>query len=105
MNKDISEMNINEKIYALQGVLAKALLDTEYSIKCVLGSDKMMTIARMNIVLDNAKALFIEGRVNQLDLDIRNKTLALYNAQLDDCLTKFPEYNKEEENELSGRSR
>jgi hypothetical protein len=90
---DISNMDVNDKVIALQSVIGKVLLDADYASQCVLGEDKMGTVARMNCVLEYSRQLFIEGKISKFSEQKQKEILEDCNNRLDDCLTKFPEYN------------
>lgn len=92
---ELENMNIVEKINLLENLAAKASMDTEYSIQCVLGDDKDSTLSEMNVVVQNARHLFVGGAIDQLDYDIRQESFNKWNGILTERIMKFPEYNPE----------
>lgn len=88
----LQDMQITEKINALQSLIAKAELDVEYSIQVRWGDNKEQTINEAKTFINNARLLFQNGKIDQLDYDMKQEAFAHYHTKLDSYLKMFPEF-------------
>lgn len=88
----LEDMNVLEKANQLEALIAKADLNTEYSIQVKWVENPSATKQAAKILIDNTRLLFQSGRINQLDFDMKASAYANYNTQLDSYLKRFPEF-------------
>ena len=93
--KKLEDMNILEKATELEKLIAKAELDSDYAIQ-VAWDDKspqeVTTYAKT--LISNARNLFLNNKIDSLEMDVKTSTYAHYNVCLDNCLKMFPEHAK-----------
>lgn len=88
----LEDMNILEKANQLEALIAKSDLDTEYSIQVKWIDNPSNTKQQAKVLIDNARLLFQNGRIDQLDYDMKAEAFANYNTQFDSFLKRFPEF-------------
>ena len=97
---DLNNVPITWKIDKLNELLGKMQSDINYSFHVVTGDDKDNFISNTRNIINNAVLLFKQGRVNQLDYDIKNKAFIEWNKRLNECLQCFPEFKQDNEKTL-----
>ena len=109
--KNVAEMSLDQKMIELQQCLSKAKVGAEYPgsveyeflLKAKLGDGRDDKLAYYTTVLTNARQL-MNGRINQLDYDVRQQAITDLNNKLDDALLVFDGYEKVvEEKQALGR--
>lgn len=88
----LENMTVQEKINQLEGLIAKTDLDVDYAIQVAWKSNAVDTKKDARILIDNARTLFSNGRIDTLDYDVRNQAITNYSNKLDEYLRMFPEY-------------
>lgn len=88
----LQDLNILEKANQLEALIAKADLDIDYSIQVKWGGSKNDAERDARVLIANTRLLFQSGRIDQLDMEVREKAFANYHTMLDSYLKRFPEY-------------
>lgn len=100
----LQDMSITDKVNELEGLIAKAELDVEYSISVAWANGAEEDKKNAKVVIANARTMFASNRIDQLDMDVRAATYANYNTLLDSYLKMFPEHiNDDKITESVGR--
>ena len=108
--KNVDEMNVNEKISELQSCINKARIgennpgspEYEFLLNSKLGDSRGERLSYYSMLVKNAAIMF-GGRLNDLDFDVRQQTVADYNRKLDEALLVFPGYERTEEQSRGSR--
>lgn len=108
--KNVDEMSVNEKITELQACVNKARsgeqnpgsVDYEFLLNSKLGDQRGEKLSYYSVLVKNA-ALMFGGRLNDLDMDVRQQTITEYNRKLDEALLAFPGYERAEEQSRGSR--
>lgn len=89
-------MDIFEKIDLLTQNLNRAKLDLSYSMRVAWGNDAETEKFHMQTLINNARLLFVQGRINQLDYEERERARRTNMNELDKALARFPMERTEE---------
>ena len=108
--RNVDEMTVNEKISELQACISRARvgennpgsIDYEFLLKADLGDNRGEKLSYYSMLVKNAAIMF-NGRLNDLDYDVRQQTVADYNKKLDDALCSFEGYTRTEEQSRGSR--
>lgn len=86
------DMNVLEKANQLEALIDKSDLDTDYSIQVKWDENPTKTKREAKVIIDNARILFQNGAIDNLDIDMKAEAYANYNTVLDSYLKRFPEF-------------
>lgn len=93
---NINELTLKDKVYVLSGCIKNAKDDEEYASQSELGENPEETLNKFATIADEAYRLFILNTIHELsDNETKRETIIKYTDDLDECLSKFPEYKKE----------
>lgn len=88
----LENMNILEKVTLLESLITKAELDGSYASTVIWQGDREDAINHARVVIENARTLFGQNRIDTLEPQERAAVYADYHVQIDTQIKMFPEY-------------